>query len=84
MSPFIRRGDITSNINGQKSMRVNDSGIDSHILPNSWFLYFVVKDGLVYCVYATFNNISCYIVAASFIGGGNGVPRENHQPVASH
>jgi hypothetical protein len=25
-----------------------------------------------------------YIVAASFIGGGNRVPRENHRPVVSH
>jgi hypothetical protein len=30
----------------------------------------------------TFNNI--YIVAVSFIGGGNGVPGENHRPVDSH
>jgi len=37
---------------------------------------------------ATFNNISViswrYIVAVSFIGGGNGVPGENHRSVASH
>ena len=25
-----------------------------------------------------------YILAVSFIGGGNGVPGENHRPVASH
>jgi len=29
---------------------------------------------------ATFNNI----LAISFIGGGNGVPGENHWPAASH
>jgi hypothetical protein len=33
-------------------------------------------------VSATFNNISA-IMAVSLIGGGNGVPRENHRPVAS-
>ena len=32
---------------------------------------------------ATFNYIS-YIVAVSFIGGGNRVPKEDHRPVASH
>jgi len=35
---------------------------------------------------ATFNNISVtlYIVAVSFIGGGNQKIGENHRPVASH
>ena len=33
----------------------------------------------------TFNNIYfSYIVAVSFIGGGNRVSEENHQPAASH
>ena len=33
---------------------------------------------------ATFKNIFNYIMVASFIGGGTGVPGENHRPVASH
>ena len=34
---------------------------------------------------ATFNSISSYIVAVSFISGGNQIgPREKHRPVASH
>jgi len=30
------------------------------------------------------STIFSYIVAVSFIGGGNGVPGKNHRPVASH
>jgi hypothetical protein len=31
-----------------------------------------------------FQQYVSYIVAVSFIGGGNGGPGENHRPVASH
>jgi hypothetical protein len=31
-----------------------------------------------------FNATFSYIVAVSFIGGENGVPGENHRPVASY
>jgi hypothetical protein len=33
---------------------------------------------------AIFNNISVFFTAVSFIGGGNGVPGENHRSTASH
>jgi hypothetical protein len=34
--------------------------------------------------YASFKKYFSYIVAVSFIGGGTGVPGENHIPAASH
>jgi hypothetical protein len=40
--------------------------------------------GLVYGVLRHFQQYFSYIVAVSFIGGGNGVHGENHPPVASH
>jgi len=31
-----------------------------------------------------FQQYFSFIMAVSFIGGGNGVPRENHRPAASY
>jgi hypothetical protein len=39
-----------------------------------WFMVF----------YATFKKYFSYIVAVSFIGGGNWSTEENHRPVTSH
>jgi hypothetical protein len=43
---------------------------------NDWF-------GLAYGVYRHFQNYVSYIIAVSFIGGGNHSTRRNHRPVAS-
>ena len=40
--------------------------------------------GLVYGVSRHFQQYFGYIVAVSFIGGGNLVPGENHRPAVSH
>jgi hypothetical protein len=33
---------------------------------------------------ATFNNIFCYFLVVSFVGGETEVPAENYRPVASY
>jgi hypothetical protein len=44
----------------------------------------IVWLGLVYGVKRHFQQYFSYIVVVSFIGGGNGVPGENHRPTVSH
>jgi hypothetical protein len=39
---------------------------------------------MAYGVQRHFEQYFSYIVAVTFIGGGNGVPGENHRSVASH
>ena len=46
--------------------------------------YFAEKSGLVYGVNATFNNISVTSWRSVLLVEENGVPGENHRPVASH
>ena len=45
---------------------------------------FVIEWGWGYGVLRHFQQDFSYIVVVSFIGVGNGVPGENHPPVASH
>ena len=45
-------------------------------LHNSWFWFMVFK--------TTFNNISVILQQSVLLVEETGVPRENHQPVASH
>ena len=41
-------------------------------------------DWLVYCVWCHFQQYFSYIMAVSFVSGGNRNTRRNHRPVASH
>jgi len=44
----------------------------------------LIKVDLVYGAERHFQQYFSHIVAVSFIGGGKGVPGENHRSVASH
>jgi len=47
-------------------------------------IFLILGDNLDNTWLGWFQQYILYIVAVSFIGGGIGVPEENHRPVASH
>ena len=61
---------------GYSIIKKNDFCDITEILLMVWFGFMVLN--------ATFNNISVISWWSYFIGGGTGVPRENHRPVASN